>query len=39
MNAREKSLTASKEWFMLWRTISNENDKPQVELGLEKVER
>jgi len=27
------------EWFMPWRTISNENDKPQVEFELEKVVR
>ncbi len=33
------SLTAGKEWFMPWRTISNENDKPQVEFELEKVVR
>ena len=39
MNARVGSLTASKEWFMPWRTISNENDKPQVEFELEKVVR
>ena len=37
MNARVGSLTASKEWFMPWRTISNENDKPQVEFELETV--
>ncbi|MEO8615765.1 MAG: type I restriction enzyme endonuclease domain-containing protein [Luteolibacter sp.] len=33
------SLTASEEWFMPWRTISNENDKPQVEFELEKIVR
>ena len=39
MNARVGSLTANKEWFMPWRTISSENDKPQVEFELEKVVR
>jgi type I site-specific restriction-modification system R (restriction) subunit len=39
MNARVGSLTASKEWFMPWRTISDENDKSQVEFELEKVVR
>ena len=39
MNARVGSLTASEEWFMPWRTISNENDKPQVEFELEKIVR
>jgi type I restriction enzyme R subunit len=39
MNARVGSLTASKEWFMPWRTISNENDKPQVEFELENIVR
>jgi type I restriction enzyme R subunit len=36
-HARVGSLTASKEWFMPWRTISNENDKPKVEFELEKI--
>jgi type I restriction enzyme R subunit len=34
--ARIGSLTASKEWFMPWRTIMNENDKPLLEYELEK---
>ena len=37
MNARVGSLTASKEWFMPWRTRWNENDKPKVEFELETV--
>ena len=39
MNARVGSLTASPEWFMPWRTIANENDKPVLEFELEKVVR
>ncbi|MDH5732041.1 MAG: type I restriction endonuclease subunit R, partial [Gammaproteobacteria bacterium] len=39
INARIGSLTASKEWFMPWRTIKNENDKPLLEYELEKVVR
>ena len=39
MNARVGSLTASKEWFMPWRTQANENDKPQVEFELENTVR
>ncbi len=39
MNARVGSLTASKEWFMPWRTILNENDRPQVEFELENIVR
>ncbi|MDH3360333.1 MAG: type I restriction endonuclease subunit R, partial [Desulfobulbaceae bacterium] len=35
--ARIGSLTASKEWFLPWRTIKNENDKPQLEYEIEKV--
>jgi type I restriction enzyme, R subunit len=34
-NARIGSLTASQEWFMPWRTIQNEDDKPQLEFQLE----
>ncbi|MCP3956476.1 MAG: type I restriction endonuclease subunit R [bacterium] len=34
-NARIGSLTASQEWFMPWRAISNEDDKPQLEYQLE----
>ena len=34
-NARIGSLTASQEWFMPWRTIANEDDKPQLEYQLE----
>lgn len=39
MNARVGSLTASPEWFMPWRTIANENDRPVLEFELEKVAR
>ena len=35
--ARVGSLTATKEWFMPWRTIKNENDKPVLEFELEKI--
>jgi type I site-specific deoxyribonuclease, HsdR family len=38
-NARVGSLTASKEWFMPWRTIRSENDQPLLEYELEKVVR
>ncbi len=34
-NARIGSLTASEEWFMPWRAIRNEDDKPQLEYQLE----
>ena len=34
-NARLGSLTASEEWFMRWRAVKNEKDKPLVELELE----
>jgi type I restriction enzyme, R subunit len=34
-NARLGSLTASEEWFMRWRAIKNEKDKPLVEFELE----
>ncbi len=37
MNARIGSLTANKEWFMPWRTIKNEDDRPVLEYELEKV--
>ena len=39
VTARIGSLTASKEWFMPWRTIKNEDDKPLLEYELEKVVR
>jgi type I restriction enzyme R subunit len=39
MNARVGSLTARPEWFMPWRTIANENDRPALEFELEKVVR
>jgi type I restriction enzyme R subunit len=39
MNARVGSLTASKEWFMPWRTVLNEHDKPKVEFELETMVR
>ena len=35
--ARIGALTANKEWFMPWRTINNEHDKPILEYELEKV--
>ncbi len=35
LNARVGSLTASKERFLPWRTIANENDKPLFEYRLE----
>ncbi len=35
LNARVGSLTANKERFMPWRTVSNENDKPVFEYFLE----
>ena len=35
LNARVGSLTATKEWFMPWRTITNEDDKPLFEYRLE----
>jgi type I restriction enzyme R subunit len=35
LNARVGSLTASKERFMAWRTVANENDKPMFEYFLE----
>lgn len=37
LTARIGSLTASKERFLPWRTIRNENDKPRLEYELEKV--
>ncbi|NDW11160.1 type I restriction endonuclease subunit R [Dysgonomonas sp. 520] len=37
ITARIGSLTANKERFLPWRTISNENDRPLVEFELEKV--
>ena len=39
MNARVGSLTATPEWFLPWRMIANENDKPTLEFELEKVVR
>ncbi len=37
ITARVGSLTANKEWFMPWRTILNEHDKPLVDYELENV--
>lgn len=37
ITARIGSLTANKERFLPWRTISNENDRPLVEFELENV--
>ena len=39
MNARVGSLTAKPEWFMPWRTIANEKDRPVLEFELEKIVR
>lgn len=39
MNARVGSLTATPEWYLPWRTIADENDKPVLEFELEKVVR
>ena len=39
MNARIGALTASKEWYMPWRTISGAKDQPALEFELEKVVR
>lgn len=39
LNARVGSLTANKERFMPWRTVSSENDKPNFEYFLETVVR
>jgi type I restriction enzyme R subunit len=39
LTARVGSLTASKEWFMPWRTIKDENDKPDLAYELEKLVR
>ncbi len=38
-NARVGSLTASQEWFLPWRTVKNEDDKPLLEFELEKIVR
>lgn len=35
ITARVGSLTANKEWFMKWRTVRNQNDKPFLEYELE----
>lgn len=37
ITARIGSLTANKEWFMPWRTIKNETDKPTLDYELEKM--
>lgn len=39
LNARVGSLTANKERFMAWRTVSNEHDKPLFEYSLETLVR
>src|SRR3569623_277163 len=39
LHARVGSLTADRERFLPWRTIRNENDRPQLEFELEKVVR
>ncbi len=38
-NARIGALTASKEWYMPWRTIGGAKDQPVLEFELEKVVR
>jgi type I restriction enzyme R subunit len=35
VNARIGSLTADQEWFMRWRTLANQNDRPLLEFELE----
>lgn len=35
ITARVGSLTAAKEWFMPWRAILNENDRPKLQYELE----
>lgn len=39
LNARVGSLTANKERFMAWRTVSNEDDRPLFEYPLETLVR
>jgi type I restriction enzyme R subunit len=39
LHARIGSLTASRERFLPWRTLKNENDRPLLEFELEKVVR
>lgn len=39
LNARVGSLTANKERFMAWRTVSNEHDRPHFEYALETLVR
>ena len=39
LNARVGALTASKEWYMPWRTIGGAKDQPVLEFELEKVVR
>src|SRR5438046_3132985 len=39
IHARIGALTASKEWFMPWRTIGNAKDQPALQFELEKVVR
>ena len=36
-NARVGSLTANTEWYMPWRAIKNEDDKPKLEFELQTV--
>ena len=35
ITARVGSLTATKEWFMPWKAVSNENDRPKLQYELE----
>ncbi|MEM1011201.1 MAG: type I restriction endonuclease subunit R [Planctomycetota bacterium] len=39
ITARVGSLTATPEWFLPWRTVASESDKPTVEMELERVVR
>ena len=39
INARVGSLTATPEWFLPWRTIASENDRPHVAFELETIVR
>jgi len=39
MNARVGSLTSPPEWFLPWRTIASENDRPLMQFELEAIVR
>ncbi len=38
-NARVGALTAGREWFLPWRTVKDQDDKPHLEYELEKIVR